>query len=212
MPRRKPAYATSSHLRRTIASAAARLMAEEGVNDYGAAKRKAAHSLGADTDEALPTNEEIEVELRAYQAIYQSEDHSENLAELRRTAVQVMHFLAVFQPRLRGAVLDGTAGPHAKIELMLFADSSKDVEIWLLSHEVRYDIDEIRQITPEGPETRLVIEKDGYEVQLEIFLSQQARNNPTQQRKGRYRNNVPVAAVEALLQSPSPNNTYETNN
>ena len=42
MPRRKPAPAANDFLRRSIASAAARLMAEDGIGDYGAAKRKAA--------------------------------------------------------------------------------------------------------------------------------------------------------------------------
>ena len=73
MPRRKPAPSASSHLRRAIASAAARLMAEEGIGDYGTAKRKAARSMGADDSAALPTNEEIETELRAWQSLYQED-------------------------------------------------------------------------------------------------------------------------------------------
>jgi hypothetical protein len=67
MPRRKPAPPASAHLRRSIASAAARLMAEDGISDYGVAKRKAARHMGASEGESLPTNEEVAAELHAYQ-------------------------------------------------------------------------------------------------------------------------------------------------
>ena len=90
MPRRKPAQSAASHLRRAIACAAARLMAEEGISDYGTAKRKAARSLGATEAEALPTNEEIETELRAWQSLYQEDEQRERVHDLRCTALEVM--------------------------------------------------------------------------------------------------------------------------
>lgn len=139
MPRRKPAAIASSHMRRAIASAAARLMAEHGIGDYGMAKRKAARSLGVGEGEALPTNEEIEVELRAWQSLYQEDEQRERLHDLRATALEVMQTLVDFRPYLTGAALDGTAGRYSAIEIDLFADSSKDVEIALLSHGISYE-------------------------------------------------------------------------
>jgi hypothetical protein len=139
MPRRKPAATASSHTRRAIASAAARLMAEHGIGDYGMAKRKAARSLGVGEGEALPTNEEIETELRAWQSLYQEDEQRERLHDLRSTALEVMQALADFRPYLTGAALDGTAGRYSAIEIDLFADSSKDVEIALLSHGISYE-------------------------------------------------------------------------
>ena len=59
-------------MRARIAAAAARLMAEDGIDDFALAKRKAARSLGAAETEALPGNDEIEAELRAYLALYQA--------------------------------------------------------------------------------------------------------------------------------------------
>jgi hypothetical protein len=53
-----------STLRRQIASAAARLIAEEGIRDYGLAKRKAARQLGVGPNEELPNNAEIEEAVR----------------------------------------------------------------------------------------------------------------------------------------------------
>ncbi|HEU4645360.1 MAG TPA: hypothetical protein VFS80_07330, partial [Burkholderiales bacterium] len=71
-------------MRARIAATAARLMAEDGIDDFALAKRKAARQLGAPDTEALPANHEVEAELRAYRALYQAEEHSERIAELRR--------------------------------------------------------------------------------------------------------------------------------
>ena len=56
--------------RARIAAAAARLMAEDGIDDFALAKRKAAKQLGVEASQALPGNDEIEAELRAYLALY----------------------------------------------------------------------------------------------------------------------------------------------
>ena len=61
---------------------------------------------------------------------------------MRSAALEVMEQLADFRPYLTGAVLSGTAGEHDDIHLQLFADSAKDVEIWLLNRNVNIDISE----------------------------------------------------------------------
>ena len=53
-------------LRVSIAHAAARLMAEDGIEDYGQAKRKAARQVGATDARQMPTNDEIDVALTLY--------------------------------------------------------------------------------------------------------------------------------------------------
>ena len=74
-------------MRARIAAAAARIMAEEGIDDFALAKRKAARRVGAPASEALPANEEIEAELREYLALYQADEHPERVAGLRRLAL-----------------------------------------------------------------------------------------------------------------------------
>ena len=74
-------------MRARIAAAAARIMAEDGINDFSLAKRKAARQLGADSREGLPGNDEIETELRAYLAIYQAEEHPERVACVEKRAL-----------------------------------------------------------------------------------------------------------------------------
>lgn len=195
MPRRKPAPPTSSHLRQSIASAAARLMAEDGIGDYGQAKRKAARSLGAGEGDALPSNEEVETELRAYQALFQDEEQAARLRELREAALEAMQFLADFRPYLTGAVLAGTAGRYAEIEIEVFADSAKDVEIFLLSRDIPYELAANRQQGPDAPETRLRLDWGDAGILLSIYPFQAERRQKAGPNGGRAR----ADAVAALL-------------
>src|SRR5512138_2435386 len=96
-------------MRQRIAAAAARIMAEDGIDDFALAKRKAARSLGAPATEALPANDEVEAELRAYLALYQADEHPQRVAELRGIALEAMRALERFHPYLTGPVLKGTA-------------------------------------------------------------------------------------------------------
>ena len=197
MPRRKPAASSSSsHLRRSIAGAAARLMAEEGISDYGAAKRKAARSLGASDGEALPTNEEIEIELRAWQSLYQEDEQRERVHDLRTIALEVMQLLAEFHPYLTGGALDGTAGRYSAVEIYLYADSSKDVEIALLSHGISYDTMDNRRI---GVDAQLHLDWKDFPVLISVYPPVAERQQPKNPHGGRGRHRVRVEAVLELL-------------
>lgn len=62
-------------VREEIAIAAARMIAEDGL-DYATAKRKAARQVVGDTrieGAWLPDNDQIEDEIREYQALFQGE-------------------------------------------------------------------------------------------------------------------------------------------
>ena len=197
MPRRKPAPSASSHLRRAIAGAAARLMAEEGIADYGAAKRKAARSLGAGEAEALPTNEEIEAELRAWQSLFQEDEQRERVHDLRATALEVMQLLADFNPYLSGGALDGTAGRYSAVEIDLYADSSKDVEIALLSRGISYETMDNRRI---GIDAQLALEWNDLPVLISVYPLVAERQQPKNPHGGRGRQRARAEAVIELLQ------------
>ncbi|MDL2284512.1 hypothetical protein LJC19_05150 [Oxalobacter sp. OttesenSCG-928-P03] len=131
-------------LRGEIAMAAARLIAEEGAT-YEMAKKKAAHQILGNkriNGKFLPDNTEIEEELRIYNALFMADTQPARLLHLRRTALQMMHELAQFQPYITGAVLNGTAGEHSDIHLQLFAESAKDVEIFLLNKNIDISVTE----------------------------------------------------------------------
>ena len=131
-------------LRAQIAAVAARMVAQDGA-DYGVAKRKAASQVVGDEMPAanlLPDNAEVEEEVRRYQALFQGDSQPARLLRLRTVALQVMDALAEFKPYLTGAVLSGTAGEHDDIHLQLFAESAKEVQIFLLDKNIDIEISE----------------------------------------------------------------------
>lgn len=132
------------HDREMIAHLAAKLMAEDAMEDFSKAKHKAARQLRVRDTHCLPSNTEVELALRQYQMIYQQEEQQDRINELRWQAVKVMKLLEAFEPRLTGPVLSGTAARHAAIDLMLVADSDKDVELFLLAQKIAYDLTERR--------------------------------------------------------------------
>lgn len=132
----------SSDLRQEIAQSAARLMFEEGISDYARAKRKAVKLMGIQQDAPLPTNAEIDSALREYHALYADEADAAHLLELRQAALHTMQLLKKFNPHLTGSVLEGTAGPYADTDIHVFAESAKELEIYLLNQNVPYRLDE----------------------------------------------------------------------
>lgn len=131
-------------LRAEIAAAAARLIAEDGV-DYGTAKRKAVRQILGNSKvrgNILPDNSQIEDEVRLYNELFFSDTQPARLLHLRQLALRLMVELTPFQPHLTGAILNGTAGEHSDIHLQLFAESPKDVEIYLLNKGVDFDVSE----------------------------------------------------------------------
>lgn len=128
----------SQQLRQLIAQQAARMMAEEGISDFAYAKKKAGRQVGSVNNDALPSNAEIEDELKLYNALFLSEEQPENLLHLRKNALFTMRLLERFNPHLTGSVLDGTAGLGSETHIHLFADSLKDVEMFLLNQQIPF--------------------------------------------------------------------------
>lgn len=125
-------------MRSRIAQLAARLMAVDGIDDFALAKRKAARQAGAPDTRNLPNNEEVEHALRAYQQLYQADEQQARLRHLRQNARELMQLLAQFDPHLSGSVLSGSAGKYSDINIHLFTDSVKDVEMFLLNRQIPY--------------------------------------------------------------------------
>ncbi len=130
------------HIRQLIAQQAARMMAEDGVNDFAYAKKKAGRQLGVSENSVLPTNAEIEEEIRLYHEIYNADEQPLELAKLRKTALITMQLFERFNPHLTGSVLDGTAGKFAQTNIHLFADSAKEVEMFLLNQQIPFESSE----------------------------------------------------------------------
>lgn len=125
-------------MRGHIAHLAARIMAVDGIDDLALAKRKAARQAGAADTRSLPTNEEVEEALRAYHQLYLPDQQRARLKHLRMRALEMMQTLEQFNPFLSGSVLRGSAGKYTDIDLLLFTDSAKDVELFLLNRQISF--------------------------------------------------------------------------
>ena len=132
----------TDQLRQLIAQQAARMMAEDGINDFAYAKKKAGKQLGVTESSVLPTNAEIEEEVRLYHNIYNADEQPLELAKLRKAALMTMQIFERFSPHLTGSVLDGTAGKFSQTSIHLFADSAKDVEMFLLNQQIPFESSE----------------------------------------------------------------------
>ncbi|QVL44951.1 MAG: hypothetical protein KFB94_06505 [Methylophilaceae bacterium] len=132
----------TDQLRQTIAQQAARMMVEDGISDFAYAKKKAGRQIGVLDKSVLPSNAEIEAEVRTYHELYNADEQPHELKMLRQAALATMQLFERFNPFLTGSVLDGTAGKNAQTNIHLFADSAKDVEIFLLSQQIPFESDE----------------------------------------------------------------------
>ncbi len=194
MPRHERQHAGQG-TRASIAAAAARLMAEDGITDYYLAKRKAARLLGLPEHVAFPDNAAVEAELRAYRSLYQGEEHEEMLLALRQTALDLLDLLAPFNPYLTGSVLEGTAGEHSNIDILVFADSAKEVEIFLLNAGI-----DVRHVEPrhERVEAVLVMETETADANLIVLPPTMERVN-LKYRDGRPRERIRADGLKALI-------------
>ncbi|MEO7067550.1 MAG: hypothetical protein ABI114_11620 [Rhodanobacter sp.] len=123
-----------------IAQEAARLISEHGIRDFHHAKLKAAERLRISDTQSLPQNAEVEQALREHQRLFLAGSQPRWLHQRRLAAVDAMHFLAAFEPRLIGAVLEGTADAHSPVCLHVFSDDADAVTRYLRDNGVPAEI------------------------------------------------------------------------
>ena len=154
--------------RQRIAHEAARLMAA-GEPDLDAARRHAARTLGEQSRDALPGAAQVLDELRLRQRLFRGAAQLDALRRLRTAAVEAMEFLAAFEPRLVGAVLDGTADEGSPVRLQLFSDEPEAVPRFLLDHAIPARAIELRLRLPGGATERMpawTFTADGADIEL----------------------------------------------
>ncbi len=201
-------------VRLEVAAEAARIIATEAQHNYHAAKKKAAERIGVSERLALPSNVEVKEALRRYQSLYGGAAHTRNLEFLRETAIHAMRQLENFEPRLVGAVLDGTANEHSRISLHVFSDSTESLILWFLERGVAFS-EEQRQIRWHDGTHRLmpliVFELQGAAVELTIFAPVDLRQSPPSPIDGKPQKRVSINEAECLLaESMNPSMEIES--
>jgi len=170
-------FRSQQALQQKVAFAAARILAEEGGSPQKA-RDKALQHLGLQRQRhALPELSSIAHELQLYQNLYQSEQPRQ-LHNLRLAACQAMSWLAEFQPRLYGPVLNGSANSNSHIQLLLVTDEAEAVLRFLLQQQVDYESGEIKMDFGQGREAIACCHLQAGDHQLELcFLPWSQRHH-----------------------------------
>lgn len=186
--------------RTRIAQAAARLIADHGMTDWSAAKRKAAREVGLEQHNALPSREDIERALMEHHALFGGERHAEALRGKRIEALKWMRRLERWSPLLVGGVAAGWASEHSDIRLELVADDPKALEMSLASEGVRYvALPPGGDSSPDSIGAELRIDAPRVSVRLSVVSPFLRRSRPRKDEEPR----LDVAGVEALLDTES---------
>jgi hypothetical protein len=192
----------AEQLRRALAQEAARIMSEQGIDDFGLAKRKAAERLGATDIAVLPKNTEIEEALATHHRLFESHTHYSTISSLRETALRAMRLLERFQPRLVGPVLSGTASAHSEITLHLFAEGSEPVALHLMERGIPHRIGERRmRYEPDRLVSYPVVQfvAGDKEIDAIVFPINGIRQSPSSPVDGRPMRRADTAEIESLL-------------
>lgn len=181
-------------------------MAVDGITSFSLARQKAARQLGVKDPHRWPDNGEIERALSGYQRLFQASRQEAKIARLRQAALKAMRVLAVFEPRLVGPVLSGTATESCAVCLHVFTDSAEDLTLALWEHGIHCDrADRRLRIDSRRSETYPTHRFFAGEIQFEVivFPLKGLRQAPLSPVDGRPMPRADIGALEKLLQEAS---------
>ena len=101
------------------------------------------------------------------------------------------------------------AGRYAEVEIDLFPESAKEVEIFFLNHGVNYEHREPRRNQPDAPEAILVFDWGDVPVKLRIYSPDVERLSRRSPHGARQMERARLATVEALIKQ-GPAESTET--
>ncbi|MEZ6139368.1 MAG: HD domain-containing protein [Zavarzinella sp.] len=161
-----------ARLRHAIAFEAARLMYERTETEYFNAKRKAARIIcrGNVKPSDLPKNAEIRDLILHLATLHEGESRQDRLRDMRFHALQMMHLLRLFKPRLIGSVLTGHIRKGSDIDLHLFSDSVEAITAILEDQCLPYEVE--RKEIRKNNETRIFTHihvRDRFPVELTVY-------------------------------------------
>jgi len=195
----------SAKIRHAIAKTAAKYVAVDGINDFLAAKRKAAAQLGLDPGKNMPSNMEVEQALVEYQNLFHGEHQVQVLLQMRRVTTRAMKFLQLFTPCLVGPVLRGTATHHSDIILHIFCEEPEQPGFFLQENGIPFQISSKRvrinnRDSVELPAYRFEAEDNSFV--LVVFAGKQKKLAPMSGIDGKPEARANLRQVSELLGSP----------
>ena len=181
---------------------AARILVDQGLVDYRAAKEKAAARLGLDSQFPLPSNLQVHDAVVAYQRLFGGEAYRQQLLAMRKTAVQAMRLLADFEPRLVGSTVSGAIHHGSHVQLHAFSDNPEALDFLFEDRAIDVEADS-RRYRVSGREYReyplLHFEAGSIGVDVTIFPETALRQPPRSPITGQAMQRLKLAAAQALV-------------
>ena len=190
-----------SRARQRLAEEAARIILEEGVRDYGLAKRKAADHLGMTGRREMPANTEIENAVLERNRLFASAETQREYRDRLRAATLVMDRLASLEPRLVGPLLLGILEPQPVINLHGFAETVEEVIFLLGDMGIQCRSGDRHYRGGNGMRVPFLSFRgpDGLDVELTVFPANGIRQAPPSPVDGRPMRRLGLAAVQELI-------------
>lgn len=189
-------------MRQQIAEEAARLMLENGETSFNIAKRKAAEKKGLGPEDDLPSNQEIEAQIKLRQTLFDGEAHINLIRDKRQNALSAMGFFKGFSPMLTGPVMDGTASRYSPIEIHLFADAVEEVTIFLMENKIPFQIIDRRLRMGKNEEMQVPVLSfyaDEQLMEVSVFPPKFRNHSPLSQVDGSPQKRMNIKKLQKLL-------------
>ncbi|MFO7955157.1 hypothetical protein [Thioalkalivibrio sp.] len=199
--------ASPSRVRQELAQEAARIMLDDGIRDFGLAKRKAAEHLGVDARHEMPGNLEIQDAAIERSRLFASPASRAAYRGRLEAALVVMERLRHLEPRLVGPLLQGLVESQPLINLHAFAETVEEVILELGERGVHCESGERRYRSRQGREQRIPFlafrGPDGTDIELTVFPLDGMRQAPPSPVDGRPMVRATRADVERMLEEAS---------
>ncbi len=125
-----------------ISRLAAKILAEEGINDYLLAKQRAIQRLHLPAKTSLPKNSEIHKYLADYMELFDKNGLARRQTQSRKLAQEIMDMLEDFQPLAVGSIVDGIITKSSRLQIHLFAPTPEYVATALMEKNIPYQLTE----------------------------------------------------------------------
>lgn len=185
-----------------IARLAAKIMAEEGINDYLLAKQRAVQRLHLPENTALPSNTEVQQSLASHLELFDKQGLLKRQLEYRRLAVQLMEKLKSFQPLAVGAVADGIITETSQLEIHVFAATPEEITIALINEGIPYALSEQKfRFVPGKTESRPTFNfiMGDTHLSLCVFGEKERRKTPLTATENKPRIRIGLEALKTSL-------------
>lgn len=185
-----------------LAQEAARLICEERMTDYRAAKLKAVQRLGLGPRTPLPDNASVRDAVLDYQRLFGGKAYATHLAALRETALQAMKLLEQFEPRLVGGAVSGAISLAHRAQLHAFCEKPETLDLFLQNLGIPYRQAERDYRYADGHEVSVPLvcfEAGDIGLDVAIFAIDDQRRAPLDPADGLAYRRLDLRAAEKLI-------------